>query len=164
MDEKQQKESKQQKKTTEKTKIVCAEEGLLPDTQELLREKELKKLKRLARAEEKQIRRILEDLPVKQQEALEPVVQNTAWMKIQLDRSRDLIATDRIVMNYDNGGGQEGIRENPAFKGYEALWKAYMQGINKILEATAGKVSQEGKERLQQPSVLELVKAKRKQA
>ena len=37
-------------------------------------------------------------------------------------------------MPYDNGGGQRGIRENPAFKGYESLWKAYMQGMNRILD------------------------------
>ena len=172
MDEKTTKNEKKDQKThenvrkTKKAEIQAAEmtkaRGILPDPEAILREKALKKLKRLARAEEKQIMEILKDVPEKQQKALEPVIQNTAWMKVQLDRTREIIATDEIVMTYDNGGGQEGIRENPAFKGYEALWKAYMQGISKILETVAGKAAKEEREKLQQPTVLELVREKRK--
>jgi hypothetical protein len=55
-------------------------------------------------------------------------------MRAKLDDSRQLIKNSNIVVPYDNGGGQKGIRENPAFKGYEALWKAYMQGMNRILD------------------------------
>ena len=39
-----------------------------------------------------------------------------------------------LIHIFPTGGGQKGIRENPAFKGYEALWKAYMQGMNRILD------------------------------
>lgn len=65
---------------------------------------------------------------------LGPVIDNVSWMKAKLDDSRALIKNSNIVVPYDNGGGQKGIRENPAFKGYEALWKAYMQGMNRILD------------------------------
>ena len=164
MDKKTQKKEQKCQKTDETPQKICAEQGTLPDEEELERRKALKKLKRLGRAEEKKLMELLGDLPERQREILSPVVQNTAWMKVQLDRARELIATGEIVMNYDNGGGQEGIRENPAFKGYEALWKAYMQGASKILDAAAGKATQEEKEKLRQPSVLELVKERRKQA
>ena len=56
---------------------------------------------------------------------LEPIIINTAWMKIKLDDTRETIKTAQIAVSYDNGGGQKGIRENPLFKGYEALWKSY---------------------------------------
>lgn len=65
---------------------------------------------------------------------LGPVIDNVSWMKAKLDDSRALIKNSNIVVPYDNGGGQKGIRENPAFKGYEALWKSYMQGMNRILD------------------------------
>ena len=65
---------------------------------------------------------------------LGPVIDNVSWMKAKLDDSRTLIKNSNIVVPYDNGGGQRGIRENPAFKGYESLWKAYMHGMNRILD------------------------------
>lgn len=65
---------------------------------------------------------------------LGPVIDNVSWMKAKLDDSRMLIKNSNIVVPYDNGGGQKGIRENPAFRGYEALWKSYMQGMNRILD------------------------------
>ena len=64
---------------------------------------------------------------------LEPTVQNLAWMKVKLDDARELIGTESITVGYDNGGGQSGIRENPAYKAYEALWKNYSAGLNALL-------------------------------
>ncbi len=37
-------------------------------------------------------------------------------------------------MEYDNGGGQTGVRENPAFRAYEALWKTYLSGLDALLK------------------------------
>ena len=65
---------------------------------------------------------------------LGPVIENVSWMKAKLDDSRTLIKNSNIVVPYDNGGGQKGIRENPAFRGYESLWKSYTQGMNRILD------------------------------
>lgn len=64
---------------------------------------------------------------------IEPVVINSAFMKVKLDEARNQIEDEPITVEYDNGGGQKGVRENPVFKAYEALWKAYMIGIDKIL-------------------------------
>ena len=36
-----------------------------------------------------------------------------------------------VVCEYDNGGGQTGTRENPIFKAYINLWRAYMVGLEK---------------------------------
>ena len=91
-----------------------------------------------ARAEEEQnrITRILNDAGISERrmQTLAPIIENVSWMRAKLDDSRQLIKNSNIVVPYDNGGGQKGIRENPAFKGYEALWKAYMQGMNRILD------------------------------
>ena len=89
-----------------------------------------------AEQEEKRIIKILEDTGISERRMnmLMPVIENVSWMRAKLDDSRQLIKNSNIVVPYDNGGGQKGIRENPAFKGYEALWKAYMQGMNRILD------------------------------
>ncbi len=91
--------------------------------------------RRVAR-EKKRILALLADFYIQENKVkiLEPIVENVAWMKVKLDDARAVIAGSNIVIPYDNGGGQNGIRENPAFKGYEALWKSYMAGLEKILE------------------------------
>lgn len=65
---------------------------------------------------------------------LEPVIQNCAWMRVKLDEARNGMSQEEIVVDYDNGGGQKGVRKNPFFDGYEALWKAFMLGMSRILD------------------------------
>ena len=93
-------------------------------------------LKARADAEHDRITAILNDAGISERrmQTLAPIIENVSWMRAKLDDSRQLIKHSNIVVPYDNGGGQKGIRENPAFKGYEALWKAYMQGMNRILD------------------------------
>lgn len=62
-----------------------------------------------------------------------PIIENVSWMKIKLDEARETIKNSSVAIQYDNGGGQKGIRENPLFKGYTSLWKSYMSGMDKIL-------------------------------
>ena len=86
--------------------------------------------------EKNRITAILNDAGIsdRRMQTLAPIIENVSWMRAKLDDSRQLIKNSNIVVPYNNGGGQKGIRENPAFKGYEALWKAYMQGMNRILD------------------------------
>ena len=96
---------------------------------------------------------------------IEPVVINSSFMKVKLDEARDQIKEETITVEYDNGGGQKGVRENPVFKAYEALWKSYMLGIDKILsvipeESRADFV--EETEQIKPQTVLDMVRDKKK--
>lgn len=92
---------------------------------------------------------------------LEPVILNTAWMKAKLDDAREAIKNSNVVIPYDNGGGQTGIRENPLFKGYESLWKAYMNGMERILSCLPQDVARVEAEEASKPkTMLELVRSK----
>lgn len=94
-------------------------------------------------------------------QTLAPIIENVSWMRAKLDDSRSLIKNSNIVVPYDNGGGQKGIRENPAFKGYEALWKAYMQGMNRILDTLPPEAIQEATETEIKPAtVLDTIRGK----
>lgn len=97
---------------------------------------------------------------------LKPIIENTAYMKVKLDEAREVISESNVVISYDNGGGQKGIRENPIFKGYEALWKSYMSGMNIILNALpAETVKEETAKAVETKSMLEIVRDKhRKEA
>mgnify|MGYP007022379021 CR=1 FL=1 len=121
----------------------------------------------LIKSEKTRIKRLLKETGTSdaRMKMLEPVIENVAWMKIKLDQAREKIKNSGIVMPYDNGGGQTGIRENPAFKGYEALWKSYMAGMSKLLEAMPPEVieAEEETEKEQAPvTVLELIRTKHK--
>ena len=93
-------------------------------------------------------------------DALLPVIENVAWMKIKLDDAREAIAESSVAIPYDNGGGQTGIRENPLFKGYESLWKSYMSGMCKILEAFPVEKIEKEVEQQKPATVLELVRGR----
>lgn len=94
---------------------------------------------------------------------MQPVIENTAWMKVKLDDARLAVKNSQIVITYDNGGGQKGIRENPLYKGYESLWKSYMQGMQKIMDCIPDINSEIKKEELEKPlSMLEVVRARKK--
>ena len=98
--------------------------------------------------------------------ALRPVVENTAWMKVKLDAAREKIHNTDIVIPYDNGGGQKGIRESPAFHGYESLWKSYMLGMGRLLDTMPEREQADAeKDRANESApatVLDLVMARRR--
>lgn len=115
--------------------------------------------------EAKRLKELLEKAEVDPEriEALEPVIDNVAWMRAKLDEVRAEIVDEGIVIAYDNGGGQTGVRENPAYKGYESLWRSYMLGIAKILEALPAQTAKEEKKEIDEgkpKNVLALVQAK----
>ena len=65
-------------------------------------------------------------------DALAAVIDNLAWQRIKLEDIRNQMLDADVVIPYNNGGGQEGLRENPIFKGYINLWRAYILGIEKL--------------------------------
>ena len=124
-------------------------------------------IKARAEEEQKRIAELLNEVGIsdKRQKLLEPIILNTAWMKAKLDDAREAIKNSNIVIAYDNGGGQKGIRENPLFKGYESLWRSYMAGMAKILDSLPQEQIEEAVDIEKPATMLELVRKKhRKEA
>lgn len=97
--------------------------------------------------------------------ALRPIIDNTAWMHVKLEDARAAIRNTQVAIPYDNGGGQKGIRENPAFHGYESLWKSYMLGMGRLLDSIPPKTAENEKKKLADEApgtVLDLVMARRR--
>lgn len=59
-----------------------------------------------------------------------------------LEESRKRLANEPLVIEYDNGGGQSGIRENPEWLAYEKLLKSY-QATLRAIAAQAGRKAKE---------------------
>ena len=48
-------------------------------------------------------------------DAFTPLFDNICWMQIKLEDAREEIGEAGLLTEYDNGGGQSGTRQNPAF-------------------------------------------------
>lgn len=122
----------------------------------------LDELERRTKKEIRNIKKILpEDINKTKLQALMPIIENTAWMKVKLDDLREKIKNSGAVIPYDNGGGQKGVKENPAFRGYESLWKSYLSGMDRILGAMPEESAKEVKQEItENQTVLELVRNK----
>ena len=69
-------------------------------------------------------------------EAVE-LAESVLFMAAKLEESRKAMENEPIVIPYDNGGGQSGIRENPHYTAYEKLMASYVRSLDqltKILE------------------------------
>lgn len=119
-------------------------------------------IKSKAEEEQKRIADLLNEVGIsdKRQKLLEPIILNTAWMKAKLDDTREQIRGSSIVVPYNNGGGQKGLRENPLFKGYESLFRSYMSGMAKILDSLPPEAIEQSIEVEKPATMLELVRNK----
>lgn len=66
-------------------------------------------------------------------EALE-LAESVVFMAAKLEESRKAMATESLVVPYDNGGGQSGIRENPHFAAYEKLMNTYIRSLAQLTQ------------------------------
>ena len=66
-------------------------------------------------------------------ETLELAVQ-FIFMADKLAECRKNINNEPLCVEYDNGGGQTGIRENPNFRAYEKLLSTYTKALNQLVE------------------------------
>lgn len=69
----------------------------------------------------------------------------TEQLKLMADRlveEGERMSTEPLVVEYDNGGGQSGIRENPYYPAYEKLFKSFLSGLAAV-KAEAGANSAE---------------------
>lgn len=59
------------------------------------------------------------------------------WLEQKMDQARELIASEAIVVEYDNGGGQRGTRKNPAFEAMHRMTSSYNGCLKAIIDAVA---------------------------
>lgn len=60
------------------------------------------------------------------------LAEQVIFMAKKLKESKAGLKDQAIVIPYDNGGGQTGIRENPAFTAYEKLLATYTKSLTAL--------------------------------
>lgn len=56
------------------------------------------------------------------------------FMAKKLDEEIKILKNEPLVIEYDNGGGQKGIRENPRYVAYEHLQNTYNKTLRQLTE------------------------------
>lgn len=104
-------------------------------------------------------------VPVHIRKLLEGTIANVAWLEVKLDEIRNEIPEGEFLREYDNGGGQKGIQKSPVLKTYEGIFRDYMMGMDKIMDA----IPDEAKEPMQRKArkaepknALELIREKQR--
>ena len=64
-------------------------------------------------------------------EALE-LAESVLFMAAKLEESRKQMEHEPLVVPYDNGGGQKGIRENPHYTAFEKLMATYIRSLDQL--------------------------------
>ena len=77
--------------------------------------------------------KLCENVPEQVRPMVVELADNVLFMRRKLAETRRGIRREQVVIPYDNGGGQAGIRENPAFKGYHALLASYRKSLEELV-------------------------------
>lgn len=105
--------------------------------------------------------RIAEGLAEPQRGMAADLAENVLWMAVKLEETRREIADDPVAIPYDNGGGQTGIRKNPAFDGYNALMSSYTKALKQLFDLL-GVEPDEGEEVCELDEIIESTAKSRK--
>lgn len=70
------------------------------------------------------------------EQALE-LAESVLFIASKLEESRKAMEHEPLVVPYDNGGGQTGIRENPHFAAYEKLLNTYTRSLDQLSKIVA---------------------------
>lgn len=80
----------------------------------------------------KRVKAICETVPEHLRERAYKLAENVLWMEGKLAEARAEIGGAGLTVDYDNGGGQTGIRRNPAFDAYNALLSSYTKALKQL--------------------------------
>ena len=61
------------------------------------------------------------------------------FQRKKLEELRNTLESAPFTVEYDNGGGQTGVKENPEWTAYEKLLKSYQATLRAITAQTSGK-------------------------
>lgn len=87
---------------------------------------------------------ICASLPEPTRDRARELAENVLWMEAKLEDARRVIGKSSVAIPYDNGGGQRGIRKNPAFDGYNSLMSSYTKALKQLCEMLGKEVEDDG--------------------
>ena len=72
---------------------------------------------------------------------IEELAKQLSFMRCELEAARKSLKGQPLAIEYDNGGGQCGVRKNPAYEAYGSLMRVYIATLAEYREAAKGDAS-----------------------
>lgn len=86
-------------------------------------------------AELRKLQRLTKDaIPEEKRGVVLSMLPNIAFLKVKLDEARRDLLYECIFTDYDNGGGQTGMREHPGFAAYNKLFTTFSRSIKQLTD------------------------------
>ncbi len=105
-------------------KVAGSKKERKPASPQARVESELRKLQRITK----------DAIPDDKRNVVLGMLPNLAFMKYKLDEARKELLYESIFTEYDNGGGQWGLREHPGFAAYNKLFTTFQRGIKQLCD------------------------------
>lgn len=121
-------------------------------------------LRRQACRERNRLNKLVKAASPERAQALKPLCENVGWMKARLDMAREEIGEAELTIEYQHGKDQSGVMENPAIRAYEGLFRSYIAGLAKILDALPQAAAEKATAEAPKKTQLELIRARRANA
>lgn len=114
---------------------VCESNDHLPKATESPPKKRTASIESRYQSELKKLQLLTKDaIPDEKRSAVLPLMSNIAFLKVKLDEARRELMHESIFTEYDNGGGQSGLREHPGFSAYNRLFTTFSRGIKQLTD------------------------------
>jgi len=91
-----------------------------------------KKMSKEVQAVHDRLRDLTSSMSDEEHALIDSLLENAAWLQVKLDSTRTLLEDQDVLVEYDNGGGQCGVRKNPGFDGYRQLLTSYTTTIKTV--------------------------------
>lgn len=73
-----------------------------------------------------------EEVDANQKAIVAPLLQNAAFMKVTLEDLKEVINTEGVTEEYQNGANQRGVKQSAALQSYNSLIKNYASVIKTL--------------------------------
>lgn len=85
-------------------------------------------------AKQTEVERLCAGVPEAYREQAVELTEQLFFQTRKLRESREAMENAPIIMAYDNGGGQRGVRKNPAYEAYNSLMQNYRKTLALMVE------------------------------
>lgn len=74
-------------------------------------------------------KKVCEKVDMRVRPEAETLVRQAQAIAKKLEEARKQLPAEDLIIEYDNGGGQSGVRENPFYPAYEKLLASYVKTL-----------------------------------
>lgn len=117
------------------SKKVCETSQVSPEIGKSRQKRKPASMQSRVDSELRKLQRLTKDaIPDEKRSVVLGMLPNLAFMKVKLDEARKELLYESIFTEYDNGGGQSGLREHPGFAAYNKLFTTFQRGIKQLCD------------------------------